>query len=140
MEFTTADITVKVYAVLAWMGAAVMLLFGLGLLLSAPAVAAALAARGNAQGAQLLSGLGWGSALALFVIGALGILVGYGLWRHANWARVLTLVFGVLSLIAFPIGTVFGIITIWLFGFQPDVRSLFGVPDTIFAQEEPSAQ
>jgi hypothetical protein len=130
MERTTADAITKLYAILSWLGALGWLLTGLGLLLGGPilgslADAGQITTGGTTTG-EFLSTLGVTGAVVMFVMALLALAVGVGLWRHSNWARVLTILFAVLSLLAFPIGTVYGIITIWLFGFQDDIKALFG--------------
>lgn len=41
------------------------------------------------------------------------LVVGLGLLRLKEWARITSIVLGVLRLLAFPIGTVIGVLTIW---------------------------
>jgi len=43
-----------------------------------------------------------------------GIIVGVGLIQFQPWARILALVLGLLNLVAFPIGTLLGIYTIFV--------------------------
>ena len=42
-------------------------------------------------------------------------LAGYGLLNRRGWAKTMTLVAGVLNLLAFPVGTAIGIYAIWVF-------------------------
>jgi zinc-ribbon domain len=52
---------------------------------------------------------------ALLLAGAVaGFLAGWGLLNYRPWARILTLVLGVISLIHIPIGTALGIYTLWV--------------------------
>ena len=41
------------------------------------------------------------------------LILGYGLWKQKQWARVASMALAVLSLVAFPIGTVAGGLTLW---------------------------
>lgn len=43
-----------------------------------------------------------------------GLVAGIGLLRLRPWSRMLTLVLAVFDLMAVPIGTIFGIYTIWV--------------------------
>jgi hypothetical protein len=43
-----------------------------------------------------------------------GFLAGWGLLNYRPWARMLTLILGVISLIHFPFGTALGIYTLWV--------------------------
>jgi len=50
----------------------------------------------------------------LLVVKAIaGIAAGWGLAQHLEWARMLTVVLGFVSLINMPFGTMLGIYTIW---------------------------
>ena len=60
----------------------------------------------------------------LAVLALPGIIAGIGLLKHWSWARWLTLILAVLDLIAIPIGTLFGIYTIWVL-MQDQTEQLF---------------
>jgi hypothetical protein len=45
---------------------------------------------------------------------AIGIAAGWGLLAHQPWARMLTIVFGALSLVDIPFGTALGVYTLWV--------------------------
>lgn len=49
----------------------------------------------------------------IFMISIPGIIVGIGLLQFRAWARILGIVLGLLNLLLFPVGTVFGIYSIW---------------------------
>ena len=76
------------------------------------------------------------AALLVVVIGGLiafiilttsipGIIAGWGLMKHQNWARILTLVLSFLNLLNLPFGTALGIYGIWLL-FNDEAVRLFG--------------
>ena len=67
-----------------------------------------------------------GTVIAGFVgiLSVPGLLAGIGLLRRWSWARWLTLVLSVLDLAVVPIGTLFGIYTIWVL-MQDEVEELF---------------
>jgi uncharacterized BrkB/YihY/UPF0761 family membrane protein len=50
----------------------------------------------------------------LFFAG-IGIAAGCGLLARQPWARMLAIIFGVLSLVDIPLGTAIGVYTLWLF-------------------------
>ena len=50
----------------------------------------------------------------LFATAVAGFLAGWGLLNYRPWARMLTLILGVVSLIHVPFGTALGIYTLWV--------------------------
>lgn len=69
------------------------------------------------------------SALAIllvltFGLGILLFVTAVGLWGMRMWARWLAVVISILSLFAFPIGTVIGAVTIWYL-FQENIKDAF---------------
>lgn len=50
--------------------------------------------------------------LFLLIISAPGIIAGWGLLQYHSWARVLTIVLGILNLPGVPIGTILGVYTL----------------------------
>jgi O-antigen/teichoic acid export membrane protein len=63
-------------------------------------------------------------AVFMFVLSVPGIIAGIGLLRYREWARILTLVLSVLSLLNFPLGTAVGIYSIWVLA-QEETVTLF---------------
>jgi uncharacterized membrane protein (DUF2068 family) len=58
-------------------------------------------------------------------MGAINLLVGYGLWTLKNWARIIAIIGSVLiclTIIGIPIGAIF----IWLL-VKKDTKEAFGV-------------
>jgi len=45
---------------------------------------------------------------------ALGIVTGWGLLQHEEWARIVALVVGFITMLSVPIGTALGIYTLWV--------------------------
>ena len=68
-----------------------------------------------------------GTLIAAFLtlLAVPGIIAGIGLLRRRNWARILALVLSVFDLLAFPIGTIIGVYSIWIL-VQREVEVLFG--------------
>jgi len=127
MEQQTAQTVVKVFAILAWIGAAFSILGGIGMLLGGGLMGSMMLGGGEeAAMAGLLGALGFAGGIALIGMGVLYIFVGRGLWQHQNWARIVTIIFAAIGLLGFPIGTIIGAIQIWLFAFQKEVKALFG--------------
>lgn len=54
------------------------------------------------------------------------LAVGYGLWQVRPWARVTAIVLALLSLLAFPIGTLLGALILWYL-LQADIAARFEV-------------
>jgi hypothetical protein len=57
----------------------------------------------------------WPLAFSSILIGAgIAVLVGCALLTRQSWARVLAIIFGIIALIHFPLGTALGIYTLWV--------------------------
>lgn len=52
--------------------------------------------------------------LGVLIVGALSIVAGIGLLQPRSWARILTIVLGILDLVSIPFGTALGIYTLWV--------------------------
>ncbi len=63
--------------------------------------------------------------IATVAIAGIGLLAGWGLLKLKEWARWLTIIFGILMLFGFPIGTIIGALIIWYL-LQPQVALAFG--------------
>lgn len=68
--------------------------------------------------------VGVAGGLLLLGLAAVGIIGGVGMLRRRAWAKVPTLIAGLLGLLHFPIGTALGIYTLW-FWLQPNAPLLF---------------
>jgi hypothetical protein len=65
---------------------------------------------------QWVSSLGGTIAFALIVVFAIpSLIAGVGILNNKSWALVLALILGCFKLFSFPIGTIIGIYTIWVF-------------------------
>ncbi|GAB1454285.1 hypothetical protein MASR2M47_43410 [Draconibacterium sp.] len=62
--------------------------------------------------------------VVLLILSIPGIIAGIGLLKRKEWARILTLILSVLSLVNFPIGTALGIYSIWAM-VQPEIIEQF---------------
>jgi len=52
--------------------------------------------------------------LCFLLVAGIGIAIGWGPLARQSWARMLTIVFGAISLIDIPFGTALGIYTLWV--------------------------
>ena len=70
-----------------------------------------------------------GGAVAAFMLllAAPGIIAGIGLLKRKSWARILTVVLGILNLTSFPVGTAIGVYTLYVL-LQRDAGDLFASP------------
>jgi len=68
-----------------------------------------------------------GTAIAAFLalLAVPGIVAGVGLLKRRNWARVLALVLSIFDLLAFPVGTLIAVYSIWVLA-QRETEVLFG--------------
>jgi hypothetical protein len=105
--------------ILGWLHIAWNILYviaGAFLLLGSSVLAAAAAAggtRGAVQAGIAFGGLGLFFGGLLLVIGLPGVIVGIGLLKGAPWARIAGIVFSILDLPVFPLGTALGAYGLW---------------------------
>lgn len=121
---------VKVLAILYIVFSAFLVLGALTLLLvfgGATAIVGTNAPPDEAAIAMPLIGL-TGMALSGFMLllALPGLLTGYGLLKHAGWARILGIVLSALQLINVPLGTILGAYGLWVL--------LHGDTERMFAQ------
>jgi hypothetical protein len=120
MDKSTAEIIVKVYAVITWITAfftliGALFLLGIGSMMGT-----------MSSDSMLVGALGAAAGVFLLALGVFEAFVGWGLWKRQPWSRIAAIVVSVLSLFSFPVGTIIGAVGIWLFGFDETVKSLFG--------------
>jgi|GEM_PF-754335 len=84
----------------------------------------------------VLGGVWIGLGGVMIVIGVLYFLVGWGLWNLKPWARTVSIVLAIISLIGFPIGTILGIIILWYL-FKPEIKAAFGVGPPVMPYPPP---
>ena len=58
------------------------------------------------------------------VLGLPGIILGWGLLKNAEWARILGIVLAILNILIFPLGTILGAYSLWVF-FNPETVAIF---------------
>lgn len=64
------------------------------------------------------------AAALLLISGSLLLAGGIGALKQRAWCRIPMLIRGGVVLLNFPLGTIFGVFTIWLFGFEENVKKL----------------
>jgi hypothetical protein len=69
--------------------------------------------------------VGWG--FYVLPLPLLKLLTAYGLYNRRRWSRIIALIFSVLYIWIFPLGTGFAIYT-WWFLFSADARQLYTKP------------
>jgi hypothetical protein len=76
----------------------------------------------NAEGQDAVWVLEWiqrfGQAIAgvlIFIFAIPSIIAGIGLLNKQKWAMVLALIIGCFKLFSFPIGTIIGVYTVWVY-------------------------
>jgi hypothetical protein len=80
---------------------------------------------GDREAIRITGFLGTAVGAFLAILSVPGILAGIGLLRRWSWARWLTLILAVFDLVNVPIGTLFGVYTIWVL-LQDETEQLFG--------------
>lgn len=84
---------VTILAILCFIGAGFCLLGGLGLLLGGSVVATMINQQGANSGvASILAGLGALAGVCIIIVGGIYALVGFGLWKLKEWARMVSII------------------------------------------------
>jgi hypothetical protein len=85
---------VTILAVLNFIGAALCLLGGIGMILGGGFIATMLSqqGQGSAGAAGVLAGLGAAAGVFIIIIGGISALLGFGLWKLKGWARIVSIV------------------------------------------------
>jgi hypothetical protein len=107
-----------------------------GILALVPALFLVLMAAGFATAGAIDAGDG--AIPGMFVGGILGlvaigfavtaipsIVAGFGLMARKPWARVLTIILGVINLFFFPIGTIIGAYQLWVLAVNQETRTAY---------------
>lgn len=79
-------------------------------------------------GGAITFGLGEGVLAAvggfLIIVGVIDFAIAFGLWNLQPWARTVAIVFAIIGLLSFPIGTIISIIILWYL-FKPEIKEAF---------------
>jgi len=92
-------------------------------------LAGASGEEGAPLGRAILGFTGLALTLSLLLASAPAIICGWGLLKFRPWARILAIVLGAVSLVAFPYGTVFGVYTLWVL-LSKQTEAVFEPPTT----------
>jgi hypothetical protein len=114
----TAKTIVLVISVIGFIGAAIAILGGLARIFFGGTFL-------TEAGAGVLGALGGATGVFMIVIGIIQFWIYFKLMKFVSWARIVVIIFAVLSLFSFPIGTILGILIIYFLGFNKDIRQLF---------------
>ncbi len=117
------ETNIKVISVIDIILGALTILGGLALLVASIAGSAAISGASVVSAGTILAA-GIFSSLFVMAVGVLGIVVGIKLTEHASWARVAQIIFGILQLFNLPLGTAFGIYSLWAM-FSREGEALF---------------
>jgi hypothetical protein len=79
---------------------------------------------GDGDARYILTIIGTVVASFFVLLSVPGIIAGIGLFSYQPWARILTMVLGVLDLFNIPVGTAVGAYTIWVL-MQDETAQLF---------------
>jgi uncharacterized membrane protein (DUF2068 family) len=119
---------VTVLAILNFLGAASMVICGLLLMLGLGLAGMGAGSAGEKGGMALLLGLGAVAGVVFLVFAAVAIVVGIGLWRLRNWARILTIILAAISLLPLLPGLMGSMLTLEIFSliFQLVFAAFYG--------------
>jgi hypothetical protein len=87
---------VTILAVLSFIGAALLLLVGIGFMVGGAGLAGVLSQQGQG-GAGIFAALGAAAGIVILLFGGVYLLMGIGLWKLKNWGRILCLVLTILG-------------------------------------------
>jgi hypothetical protein len=90
---------VTILAILNFIGAAICLLGGIGVMLGGGFIATMLSqqGQGSAGAAGVLAGLGAAAGVFIIIMGGVSALLGFGLWKLKGWARIVSIVLFAIS-------------------------------------------
>jgi hypothetical protein len=103
---------VTVIAVLYFLGAALLVLGGIGMMVGGGFIATLISQsgqQGSGAGAGIFGALGAVAGIFFLVFAAIDFLVGWGLIKLKGWARIIAIVFAVLG----ALGSLFGLLGIF---------------------------
>ena len=84
---------VTILAILNFIVAACCLLGGIAMILGGGVIATMMSQQGGGAGlGGILAGLGAFAGVFIIIIGGVGALVGFGLWKLKEWARIVSIV------------------------------------------------
>lgn len=122
---------VKILSILSYIGAVFTLLAGLAMIFVADSILNLIPSGVlSSIGITLTGSIMVFAGIVCILFGLLDYFVGRGLWNGKNWARILVLVFSVLSVVSsivpFDLGSlVIGGVIIWYLGFNENAKSYF---------------
>ena len=91
---------VTVLAILDFIGAGLCVLGGLGMILGGGFMATMMSqqgGQGSAGAAGFLAGLGAVAGVFMIIMGGVAALVGFGLWKLKEWARIVSIILAGIS-------------------------------------------
>ncbi len=113
--------------ILGWLYIVSSILIGVIGFVVAPIMAGSALLSGDGEAFILMSIFGTAMAAFMLLLAAPGLVAGIGLLKRKSWARVLTIVLGILNLTNFPIGTALGVYTLFVL-LQSDAGDIFATP------------
>lgn len=144
MDKKTADIWVKVYAILTWIGVFVLILtmifFGILLIASGPTIQNIAASLESEISTELIAGTALAMGIVLLIFSVFFIFFALALWKHKEWSRIVAIIFSVFAIFSGVVSlfTVTGLLTIavivgllldcwffYVFAFDKGTKELF---------------
>lgn len=92
--------------------------------------------RGAGGLAALYGSIGVIGSILIIGVGVFEIFVGLNLQQFKSWARIAQIVLGALSIASFPLGTAFGVYSLWVM-LNEETMNLFKQPPGSSEQEKP---
>jgi len=98
MDKKTADIWVKVYAILTWIGIFAMIFFGILLIASGPMIQNIAASLESEISTELIAGTALAMGIVLLIFSVFFIFFALALWKHKEWSRIVAIIFSVFAI------------------------------------------
>lgn len=113
---------VTIIAILQFLGAAFLILAGIGLIVGGGMLGAIISSS-MGQNSQVsgpgltgfMAGLGAVLAVVFFVFACIAVLLGWGMWNLKNWARIVTMVLCCIGILFGALGLLFALVRFNIF-------------------------
>ena len=122
MDKDTAETIVRIYAMFAWISAAILLAVAFGITFFGTNIRGMM---GYTSSSYMMGTTSAFVSVVLFIFAVFFVFTGIGLWSMKPWGRSAAIVYVAVSLLSFPFGTFIGAFGIPLFCTDKTIKKLF---------------
>ncbi|UZE94266.1 MAG: hypothetical protein IB618_01705 [Candidatus Pacearchaeota archaeon] len=117
MKKSTAELWVKIIAILGFIGAVLAVIAGIAMLIGGSFLPAIFPYfEQEAWGGVIVGGVLVFVGILIMAFGVFEFIVALNLWQHKNWARIIMMIFAVLGIISGLIALPGGIVSLVIYG------------------------